>query len=104
MKITFLTTILALLFTLPAFVFSLGDLLNLQKKSNEAQDPVSASQPDTASETASMAGASESALPGQQSPSDQSQSRSETMNPEPPSQAQATGGGCQKNEQGQIVC
>ena len=32
MKITFLTTLFAILLTLPAFGFSLGDLLNLQKK------------------------------------------------------------------------
>ena len=45
MKITFLTNVLAMLLALPAFGFSLGDLLNLQKKSKEPQNPVSTNQP-----------------------------------------------------------
>ena len=114
MKITFLTTILALFFTLPGFGFTLNDLVNIQKKSNDAQNPVSENQSDTASDSASGAAVSESALAGQQGSSDvdtswegisgQPQSRSETRNSDSPSQSQATGGGCQKNEQGAIVC
>jgi len=106
-----------MLLTLPAFGFSLGDLLNATGKTDEPKNPVSANQPESVSDSVSGAAASESAIGGQQDILDvdrflkgiaeQSQANSggsPARNPDSPSNAQATGGGCQKNEQGEIVC
>ena len=60
MKITFLTTIAAMFFTLPAFGFSLDDLMNLQKKPDQPRVSA-ASASDSASES-SGAAVSDSAL------------------------------------------
>ena len=38
MKIPFLTTVFAILLTLPAFGFSLGEILNLKKKPDEPRE------------------------------------------------------------------
>ena len=118
MKIPLLTTVFAIILTLPAFGFSLGEILNLKKKPDEPRElNESASVSDSASESSSAA-ASESAIGGQQGISEvdiflkgisgQTQSNSdgskESRNPDSPSNAQATGGGCQKNDQGEIVC
>lgn len=111
MKITFLTTVLAMLFTLPAFGFSVGDLLNIQKKSDEPQNPVSTNQPVSASESASDAAVSESAKSGQQGLSKgisgQTQTNlggSDPHNVDSPSNPEATGRGCPKNDQGEFLC
>lgn len=116
MKIPLLTMVFAIILTLPAFGFSLGEILNLKKKPDEPRE-LNESASVSASE-ASSAAASESAIGGQQGISEvdtflkgisgRTQSNSggskEPRNPDSPSNAQATGGGCQKNDQGEIVC
>ena len=109
MKVTFLTTVFAMLFTLPTFGFSLGDLLNLPGKTDKPHEASeSASVTDSPSESASGAAASPDVGTFLKGISGQTQSNpggSEAKNPDSPSKARVTGGGCQKNpETGVIDC